>query len=85
MVAILLQSLPETGFSWFNFLALVGALILGVLAVFFWILLAQKKRKRKRRHPGHDRIKPTLAEIRGLPPVRTHDEKIPAENSARDL
>jgi len=84
MEAIVIQSLSENGFSWFNFFALTGAVVIGVAAVFFWILFFQKKRKRKRKHSGHGRIKPTLAEVRGLPPVRSQDEKVPVENPPLD-
>lgn len=84
MVAIVIQDLSQTGFTWLSFIAIVGAVIFGVAAVFFWVLFFQKKRKRKRRHHGHDRIKPTLAEVRGLPPVRTGDEKLPEENPPFD-
>jgi hypothetical protein len=84
MEAIVMQDLSQAAFSWISFFAIVGAVIFGVAAVFFWIQFFRTKRKRKRRHHGHDRIKPTLAEVGGLPPVRTDDPKHPAENPPFD-
>lgn len=50
-------------------LLLIGICIAGLIT---WIFLSRKsnKRKRKRRHRGHNRINPTLAQTGGLPPPR---------------
>ena len=76
MVAIILDSLRHAGFK-LQVLILVTAVILGALAVFFWSLAFQKKHRRKRKHRGHGRIKPTLAQVGGLSPVRRGDETNP--------
>jgi hypothetical protein len=73
MAAIILESLRQAGFK-FRIAALIVAVVLGFLAFFFWTLAFQKKHRRKRKHRGHGRIKPTLAQVGGLPPIR-HEEK----------
>jgi hypothetical protein len=75
MQAVAIQTLSQAEFSWLDFFALLGAVILGVAVVVLWRLAFQGKPKRKRRHPGHGRTKPTLAEMGGLPPKRSHDEQ----------
>jgi hypothetical protein len=73
MAVIILESLRHAGFKMRVFI-LVAAVVLGFLAFFFWSLAFQKKRRRKRKHRGHGRIKPTLAQVGGLPPVRQEDD-----------
>lgn len=76
MLAFKVTNLNEAGFPWISFSLMVAAVLLGAFAVFCWAVFFQKKRKRKRRHRGHGRIKPTLAEMGGLPPLRRHEEEV---------
>ena len=80
MQAVAVPTLSHAPFTWLDFLALLGAIILGVASVLLWRQLFKAKRKRKRKHPGHGRIKTTLAEAGGLPPKRSHHEE-PAEDT----
>ena len=79
MQAVAIQPLSHYPFTWLDFLALLGATILGVASVLLWRQLFKAKRKRKRKHPGHGRSKPTLAEIGGLPPKRSNYEEPPED------
>jgi hypothetical protein len=69
-----LQGLNDAWFNWSNCIIMFGALTIGAVAVFCWVIFFQKKRRRKRKHRGHERVKPTLAQVGGLPPVRKPGE-----------
>jgi O-antigen/teichoic acid export membrane protein len=75
MFALVIENLNQIGFPWPVFWGLVAAVLMGLVAVFFWVLFFKNKKKRKRKHRGHRRIKPTLAQSGGLPPVRQPGER----------
>ena len=62
--------------QWVNFLAMAVAILVVAIGSLIWFLAFRTKRKRKRRHRHRERrpINPTLAEIGGLPPLRTTDK-----------
>jgi hypothetical protein len=84
MKASAIDNLVHPGLPWQSLLAMGAAVVLGALAVFFWVLVFSKKRKRKRKHRSHKRINPTLAEVGGLPPVRRPGERLPDDPAPFD-
>ena len=64
--------------EWLNFLAMAGALVLGVLGVLIWTVKFRKRRRRKYKkhhaHRGERKLNPTLAQTEGLPPFRESDK-----------
>jgi hypothetical protein len=75
MVASFLDNLSPGGFQLLNFAALAAAMLFAVTVAWLYASYHRKKRKRKRRHQGHDRINPTRAELGGLPPPRNKSER----------
>jgi len=65
------EPLPQ----WLNFLSMLVALVVGVFGVLLWAVMFRRKRRRKYRkhhtHRGERKPNPTLAELGGLPPLRT--------------
>jgi len=60
-----------------DYLVYCGVILVLAAIVFFWALAIRKpkKRRRKRMHHSTSKRNPTLAETRGLPPMR--DEQPP--------
>ena len=59
--------------EWVDFLIMAGAIMLVALGALIWVFFIRKpKRRRRKYHHHHDRRlpNPTLAQNRGLPPIR---------------
>jgi hypothetical protein len=71
MSVILLSMLTPGEMQWLDFLAVFGAFALVAIATLVWYFRLRNRKIRRRKHHHHRRrIKPTLAETGGLPPVR---------------
>ena len=68
------EPLPQ----WLNFLAMFAAVALVAFGILLWAVKFRKRRRRKyhkrRDQRGERKLNPTLAEIGGLPPLRTPDK-----------
>jgi len=69
-----LPTVSPTTATWMNFLVMAGVFILVATSALIWVFYFRKRRHKHRHKHRHHRerraVNPTLAQTRGLPPVR---------------